>query len=163
MLFFDWRNVSQEAFSDRAKRQKLIDCGDIPAYLANVMDYSPAVLERIVPDAMKVQYLTSLFMRIMKCKWAQQLHRLHAPGPSRGAQLPEPRRMKGDGDDGRGKRKSMESGDMSDDDDIVPPSKYDKNAVYSGLEWLMLVKTNGERIASDGVNIARSCVCILYV
>jgi hypothetical protein len=114
------------------------------------MDYAPEVLKKIVPDAMQVQYLTSLFMRVMKCLWAQQLNRLHAPGPGKGARVPESSRMNYKGGD---KKKTSEfQADMSDDDEIPPPAVYDKDKLYSGLEWLMLVKTKGDDLASDGLN-----------
>jgi hypothetical protein len=113
------------------------------------MDYSPEVLKKIVPDAIQVQYLTSLFMRVMKCQWAQQLNRLHAPGPGKGARLPESRRMNGKGEDNR--KSSEDMGHMSDDDAVLPSVQYDKDKLYSGLEWLMLIKTKGDDIATDGV------------
>lgn len=147
-------------------RKKVIDEGNFPAYLSNVTDYSPAVLKRIIPDAEHVTYLTELFSTVLDCKWAKSFSRLQVPGPVNGTKLPKAEKKS------KSRRGSNVSDDLDIEDDEILPATNQFDRVYSGLEWLMLIKTKGDRLRHCGelhiynfplvVASASMCWAVLY-
>jgi hypothetical protein len=141
----------QEVMKDTERRRQLIESGEFPAYLAHITDYNEAVLRQIAPDAAHVNTLTQLFKLIHQHEWNQQLWRLCTCSPEKGAKVPKPRSAQ--------KQKGKEDDAAPDDEDPIPePPTHDRQAMYAGLEYLMMVKTKAvESRARAGTIWSASC------